>query len=145
MKRGLSLLVGWLAAAIAFSPTAQARTLDEIYQDILVQLPQKPCQMYVPANDQCRKSLTAKLNLTGEAVPLLQAMQPAPPRSPAANAFSAATSVANGYKDWQSSNCDGVPAAAARVTTCDGTYIQQMFDGFGHNVGFILQGLSVTP
>lgn len=145
MNRCLSLIVALVAAAIALAPNAQARTLDEIYQDMLVQLPQKPCEISVPSTVECGRSLIAKLNLTREAIPILKGMQPAPRRSPAFNAFDAAQYVANGYNDWVSSDCDGIPDQVARITVCDGTLIQAMFGGVANNVGFILQGLPLTP
>src|SRR5436305_93347 len=109
--------------SIIAAPRAEAKSLQDIYQDMLIANAQKPCSETDPASSDCKASVHNKMGLAAETISFLINL-PAPPRSPVSNALSNIDYMSTGMRKWTASNCDSNPDFAARYTTCTGGYVQ---------------------
>ena len=121
MIRPIALLVSPAAFAlsIATAPIAVARTLQDIYPDMVTANRQQPCSALVAPTWTCLTSTNDKFRLMTEVAPLIQAM-PAPPKSSAESAQGILRMLQENANKWTASHCMGFPNAADKVTTCAG-------------------------
>lgn len=131
------LIAGLCATSLVAAPLASARSLQAIYTDMVALDAQQPCQIAVAANLDCKLSVIQKVKLTNEVQPLLLAM-PAPPRSPTDVAIGNTRYLAEYANKWNTAHCNSSPSFVDKITTCDGSTIQNYFSGLTTNVGQIL-------
>lgn len=130
---------GVIALTVGAAPFAHARSLQDIYQDMLTANKQQSCSHGVPASGACLDSTITKQRLVAEVAPLLQAM-PAPPQSPVENAQGQLHGLQKQTAEWTAGHCNGFPDTAHKMTTCTGADTQEWFDALTQNVGQVVRG-----
>jgi hypothetical protein len=140
--RGVGTVASVIALSVGTAPLAQARSLQDIYQDMLTANKQQPCSHGVYAFDTagCLDSTITKQRLVAEVAPLLQAM-PAPPRSTVENAQAQLQYLQEMTDEWTASHCLAFPNVVDKINTCTGADIQEWFDAVTGNVGQIVQSI----
>lgn len=132
---------GLLALGVATAPVAQARSLQDIHQQMVVLNSDKPCRPNPDAEAfaTCKASITSKLKLAAEAAPIVHAL-PAPSMSPASYGQADLIVMSEYVDDWAAAGCDGDPRTAVFNSECTGEKLESIFDDLTNTVGMMTQG-----
>lgn len=132
------LIVGLSMVCVATTPVASARSLQAIYADMVAQDSKRPCKIAEPSNLDCKQTVIPKVKLANEAALILRHL-PAPPGGPTDVALDNIRSITSSADKWDAAHCFGSPSFVDKITTCDGSFIQEMFSGLTTNVGTIVR------